>query len=184
MVGTMIASEVPTQSCMRTSSGTPRMRNTSYSTGTMIGAAADAEQAGENAGDDAADDDRGREQGKLADGTPSIIELRLTLRQCQAAAVCAASPAVHHQRKRIAECCGVAPGFDRLGRQMPAERARAGHAVEQAEHMAGDGMQPRAARKLALDVGDERHARRPWHRANGAASPNSCGSTASSRHGS
>ena len=35
LVGTMMASEVPTQSCMRTSSGTPRMRNTSYSTGTM-----------------------------------------------------------------------------------------------------------------------------------------------------
>ena len=36
MVGTMMASEVPTQSCMRTSSGTPSTRNTSYSTGTMM----------------------------------------------------------------------------------------------------------------------------------------------------
>src|SRR4029077_12172832 len=34
-VGTMIASDVPTQSCMRTASGTSRMRKTSYSTGTM-----------------------------------------------------------------------------------------------------------------------------------------------------
>ena len=36
MVGMMIAIEVPTQSCMRTSSGTPRMRKISYSTGTMM----------------------------------------------------------------------------------------------------------------------------------------------------
>ena len=36
VVGRMIAIEVPTHSCIRTSSGTPRMRNTSYSTGTMI----------------------------------------------------------------------------------------------------------------------------------------------------
>ena len=35
MVGTMIASEVPMHSCMRTSSGTPSTRNTSNSTGTM-----------------------------------------------------------------------------------------------------------------------------------------------------
>ncbi len=32
----MIASDVPTQSGMRTSSGTPAMRNTSYSTGMTI----------------------------------------------------------------------------------------------------------------------------------------------------
>ena len=31
----MIASEVPMQSCIRTSSGTPNMRNTSNSTGTI-----------------------------------------------------------------------------------------------------------------------------------------------------
>ena len=36
MVGTMMASEVPMHSCMRTSSGTPSTRNTSYSTGTMM----------------------------------------------------------------------------------------------------------------------------------------------------
>jgi hypothetical protein len=35
VVGTMIASEVPMHNCMRTSSGTPRMENTSNSTGTM-----------------------------------------------------------------------------------------------------------------------------------------------------
>src|SRR5262245_29761652 len=35
-VGTMIASDVPTQSGMRASSGTPVMRNTSYSTGMTI----------------------------------------------------------------------------------------------------------------------------------------------------
>ena len=36
MVGTMMASDVPMHNCMRTSSGTPSTRNTSYSTGTMM----------------------------------------------------------------------------------------------------------------------------------------------------
>ena len=35
MVGTIIASEVPMQSCIRAASGTPARRNASYSTGTI-----------------------------------------------------------------------------------------------------------------------------------------------------
>ncbi len=35
LVGMMMASEVPTHSCMRTASGTSKMRNTSNSTGTI-----------------------------------------------------------------------------------------------------------------------------------------------------
>ena len=50
-------------------------------------------------------------------------------------------------------------GLDRLGRQMPAERACAGHRAEQAEHVAGDGVQPHAFGKLALDVGHQRQRR-------------------------
>ena len=58
--------------------------------------------------------------------------------------------------KRLRQHLGACAGLDRLRREMPAEGARARHAVEQAEHMARDGMQPRAARELALDVGQKR----------------------------
>ena len=71
--------------------------------------------------------------------------------------MCAKSArAVHHQRQRISHDRRAGAGLDRLGRQMPAEGARARHRAEQAEQVARDGMQPRAARQLALDIGDER----------------------------
>ena len=53
-----------------------------------------------------------------------------------------------------------APGFTASRRQMTAEGARAGHAAEQPEHVTRDGVKPRAARELALDIGDERLRRR------------------------
>ena len=60
-----------------------------------------------------------------------------------------------------------APGFTACVAMMAAERARAGHAAEQAEHVPRHGVQPRAARKLALDIGKERFER-GLGRANGA----------------
>ena len=41
--------------------------------------------------------------------------------------------------------------------EMPAERARARHGAEQAVQMPRDGVQPRALRQFALDIGHERH---------------------------
>ena len=38
---------------------------------------------------------------------------------------------------------------------MPAEGARARHRVEEAEHVAGDGVKPRAARAFPLDIGEQ-----------------------------
>ena len=64
--------------------------------------------------------------------------------------------AVQHQRQRISHDRRAGAGLDRLGRQMPAEGARAGHGAEQAEHVAGDGVQPHALGQFALDIGDQR----------------------------
>ena len=66
MVGTMIASEVPTQSCMRTVVGHAEHAEHLVEHRHDDRAAADAEQAGEQSGDDAADDDGQREPEQLA----------------------------------------------------------------------------------------------------------------------
>ena len=73
MVGTMIAIEVPMQSCMRTSSGTPNTRKHFVQHRHDDRAAADAEQSGENAGDDAAGHDQQRKPDDSLSGTPSSI---------------------------------------------------------------------------------------------------------------
>ena len=83
----------------------------------------------------------------------------------QAAAMCANSArASITMAERLAQDRNAGAGLDGLRREMPAEGARAGHGVEQAEHVARDGMQPRAARELALDIGDEALRSRPCAR--------------------
>src|SRR5215469_10736392 len=67
------------------------------------------------------------------------------------------APARADARERFGENRGAGARLDRLARQVPAEGARAPHAAEQPQHVAGDGRKARAARKLALDIGDERH---------------------------
>ena len=156
VVGMMIASEVPTQSCMRTSSGTPRTRNTSYSTGTMMAPPPMPNRPARMPVDDAARHDRRREPARsrraerpaCMDCPGNVVRPRRCAPIRRALSITSASAS-----RRTA---APAPGLTACGREMPAEGARARHAVEQAEHMARDGMQPRAARKLALDVGDER----------------------------
>ena len=69
-------------------------------------------------------------------------------------------PRVHHLRQRLGEHLDAGAGLHRLGRKHAAERARAGHAAEQAEHVAGDARKPRAARELPLDIGQTRLHRR------------------------
>ena len=44
---------------------------------------------------------------------------------------------VHDEPERRAEGLGAGASLDCLGRQVPAEGARAGHAAEQAEHVPG-----------------------------------------------
>src|SRR3954468_1697304 len=63
---------------------------------------------------------------------------------------------VHHESGCIAQKLGAHDGPHRMRRNVAAEGARAGHALEQPEHMAGHRMQPRAAREFALDVRKKR----------------------------
>src|SRR4051812_49284381 len=63
---------------------------------------------------------------------------------------------VHHESGCIAQNLGARAGPHRMRRNVAAEGARAGHALEQPEHMAGHRMQPRAAREFALDVRKKR----------------------------
>ena len=56
---------------------------------------------------------------------------------------------------RLAQDRNACPGLHRMRRDVAAEGARARNAVEQAEHMARHGMQPRALREFALHIGDE-----------------------------
>ncbi len=62
---------------------------------------------------------------------------------------------VHHPRQRLAQDRNAGAGLDGIGRDMPPEGARARHGVEEPEDVARDGVQPHAARQLALDVRDE-----------------------------
>ena len=74
MVGTMMAIEVPTQSCMRTASGTARMPKHLIEHRHDDRAAADAEHSGQQTGDDAGDDDGQRKpEQSRSDGTPKNI---------------------------------------------------------------------------------------------------------------
>ena len=77
------------------------------------------------------------------------------------AAMCARSPGESTTSASASvEHRGAGAGLDRLGRQVAAERARAGHAAEQAQHVAGDAGKLRAAGKLALDIRQHRLRRR------------------------
>ena len=60
--------------------------------------------------------------------TPNIDVMLRADCGAQAAAVCADSRRVQHQRQRLAEDVGAGARLDRLGRQMAAEGARARHA--------------------------------------------------------
>src|SRR5947209_18746858 len=63
---------------------------------------------------------------------------------------------VHDEAQRVAQDRNAGARLDGVRRDVAAERARAGHALEQAEDVPGHRMQPRAARKLALEVREKR----------------------------
>ena len=185
MVGTMIASEVPMQSCMRTSSGTPMMRNTSYSTGTMIAPPPMPNRPARKPASTPPATMIAASQASSPSGTPANIGRpsdRWTRNSGRDVRQFGAR--VHHMGKRVAQDRNAGAGLDGLRRDVAAERARAGHGVEQAEDMARHGVQPRAARKLALHIGEERLERGFRATRTAPASPKISGSTASSRHGS
>ena len=88
------------------------------------------------------------------------------------AAMCANSArASTTMGERVAQDRNAGAGLDGMRRDVAAEGARAGHGMEQPEHVARHGMQPRAARKLALHIGEERLDRRLSATSNGAGAP-------------
>src|SRR5256885_9279336 len=89
-------------------------------------------------------------QASSASGTPGIIGCsgKTSLSGCDVRQIRAR---VHDKTKRLAQHRNAGAGPDGVRGDMAAERARAGHALEQAEDVPGHRMQPRAARKLALD---------------------------------
>src|SRR5947209_9060433 len=58
---------------------------------------------------------------------------------------------VRHETDRIAQDRNAGARLDGLRRDVKAERARAGHPLEQAKDVPGHCMQPGTARKLAFD---------------------------------
>src|SRR5215470_5745471 len=162
-VGTMMASEVPTQSWKRTSSGTPSARNTSYRTGTMSAPPPMPNRPARMPVTTPPAMISAASSRSSLTGTPRIIRRSHWLRRqrSRCGGVRHLHIHVHDEGKRVAERCYAGAGLDRLRRQVPAEGARAGDAAEQPEDVARDGVKAHAARKLALDIGDQRFGRRP-----------------------
>src|ERR1039457_6144846 len=176
----MMASEVPMQSCMRTSSGTSSARNTSYSTGTIMAPPPMPNRPARMPTRMPAPAIQSASRTISPIGYPSnifprivrqarLIYLRMILSENRfrlfgimhglGGDVRQILGRVQHQRQRISHDGGAGARFDRLGRQMTAEGARARHRMEQAEDMAGDRMQPHALGQFALDIGNESQRR-------------------------
>ena len=68
---------------------------------------------------------------------------------------------VHHLSQRVAQDRNAGAGLDGIDRDVPPERTRSWYAMEGSEDVTRHGMQPRAARKLALDMRKEGFERLP-----------------------
>src|SRR4051812_13333445 len=153
-VGTMMASEVPMQSCMRTSSGTSRTRKTSYSTGTITEPPPMPNRPAKTPTTIPATAIHAARNAISLAGKPSTYHLA---REGKSGGdVRQIGGRVQHQRERVLEHARIRAGFHRLGRKIPAEGARAGHRAEQAEHVPRDAGELHALRRLALDIRDQR----------------------------
>src|SRR5688572_31188624 len=87
-------------------------------------------------------------QASSPSGTPAIMECRTGRKSCRDVRQIRAR--VYDKAKRVAQDRNAGAGLDGVRRDVAAERAGAGHALEQAEQRARHRMQPGAARKLAL----------------------------------
>src|SRR5450759_2689778 len=153
VVGIMMASEVPMQSCMRTSSGTSSARNTSYSTGTIMAPPPIPNRPARMPTRMPAPAIQSASRTTSPIGYPRIMLPRMKRRLGGDVRQIVAG--VQHQRQRISHDGSRGRRLDRLGRKMAAKGARARHCAKQAEHMASNGMQPHALGELALDIGHE-----------------------------
>src|SRR6185369_8061937 len=156
----MMASEVPMQSCMRSSSGTSSTRNTSYSTGTITAPPPMPNRPANTPTTTPATTIQSASSASSPIGYPSsILSPEGSRREKSGRDVREIDPRVQHLRKRICHDAGAGPWLDRLGRQMAAEGARAGHRAEQAEDVSRDSAEPHAVGEFPLDVRYERERR-------------------------
>ena len=130
VVGMMMASEVPMQSCMRTSSGTLSARNTSYSTGTMMAPPPMPNRPARMPTSTPAPAIQSASQTISPSGTPSSMMSWMRGPKRSGGDVRQFGRAVHYQRQCISHDRSVGIGLDRFGRQMAAESARAGDRAE------------------------------------------------------
>src|SRR4051812_26048482 len=170
LVGTMIAIDVPTQSWKRTSSGTSSARNTSYRTGTMSAPPPMPNRPARMPVMNPPTMIKAASRSSSLTGTPRIMScsggteaataveraFRYVENKSRGGGVRHARIHVHHEGERGTEGVSVRARLHAFGREMAAEGARARDAAEQAEHVPGDGVQPRTAGKLALEIGDQR----------------------------
>src|ERR1700690_3837084 len=157
VVGIMMASEVPMQSCMRTSSGTSIARNTSYSTGTIMAPPPIPNRPARMPTRMPAPAIQSASRTISPIGYPRIMLPRMKRRL--GGDVRQIVTGVQHQRQRISHDGSRGRRLDRLGRKMAAEGARARHRAEQAEHMTSNRMQPHALGQFALDIRHQRQRR-------------------------
>src|SRR5262249_11048881 len=157
LVGTMMASEVPTQSCMRTSSGTPRMRKTSNSTGTMTAPPPMPNRPASTPVTTPLANIPSTSSAISPGGTPNMGFIP----SCRTGS-CGHDPGldvVAHEGERIEKCLCDGARLDALGREVAAKQPRTRQGVKETDRMARDGVEPRAARDLALEIGNERQSR-------------------------
>src|SRR5690242_8271587 len=118
-VGTMMASEVPMQSCMRTSSGTPSTRKTSYSTGTITEPPPMPNRPANTPTTMPAPAIHATNNAISPAGTPSTRHL--ARQEKSGGDVRQILGCVQHQRERVLEHARIRAGLHRLGRKIPAE---------------------------------------------------------------
>src|SRR4051812_23748623 len=158
LVGTMMASEVPTQSSVSTLSDPPRMPNPPNRAGTTT----------------APPPMPNRPASSPVTTPPTRIPIARSAISPGGTPNMGASPwlegscgrgpgrnLVAHERERIEECLRAGARLDTLGGKVAAKQPRAGDGVEQPDRVARDGVEPGAARDFALDVGNERVRRLP-----------------------
>src|SRR5690348_8945949 len=154
----MIASEVPMQSCMRTSSGTPMTRNTSYNTGTMIAPPPIPNRPARMPTRMPAPAIQPASSAISLGGYPNTTG---SLQSAQRGAASGGHVrqirrAVQHERHRFLQYSNAGARLHRLGREMAAEGARARHGAEKTEHVPRHRREADAARQFPFDIRHER----------------------------
>ena len=150
-----MAIEVPRQSCMRTSSGTPSTRKPSYSTGTITEPPLTPNKPARKPAITPPMSRASASQRISCNPTPRNILLLYSFGIVSGGDVRDFRLPVRHQAQRREQKLGASIRRRGAGK-MAAEGACARHGAEQAVEVPGDGVQPRAPGKLVRDIRNER----------------------------